>query len=335
MVFEILEAAGDERDPMDGEIAHASEFDHIESADGGECLVLAADRLLEDLTLELDCLVGQVEAGDQTASVRIERIQQPDHERRGRAQAREGRELRRVVDLDVLGDARPSQAFPERRVLQLIDRRDALHLAIGDPGRIVEHLAVELGHAEERRLVHGGPEHRPAVFLEVLRIVGASAQKADPQWRLSDDHLAPSLEVPRGRGVPVRPGRTGDCGAFRPRRPRVNSVSKCVIAPGVSWPAGPSQVSQEPSAMRAGPVKDFRPPDVLSLRRRQQPPTAGRPAGRGAPRTIRWFAPAPRAAAVSFRSGIRTASAPPTGTSTLPPHTWSYRTGSGPKSVAR
>ena len=123
VVLEVLETARRERDAMDREVAHPAELDHVKSADRGERLVLAADRFLEHVPLEVDRLVGKVQPWNQPAAKRIERIEQTDHERRRRTQSRKRRQLRGVVDLDVLSHTRPPQAFAERGVLELFDRR--------------------------------------------------------------------------------------------------------------------------------------------------------------------------------------------------------------------
>src|SRR5208337_281732 len=148
MIFELLEPAVRERNAMDHEVAHAPELDQIESADCGERLVLATDRLIEDFAFDLDRLVSQVEPRHQAAAKCVDGVEQAHHERRRRAQACERRELGGMIDLDVFRYSCPAKALAEGCVLEFIDRRDTLDLAVGDLDRIIEHLAEEWGDAE-------------------------------------------------------------------------------------------------------------------------------------------------------------------------------------------
>src|ERR1043165_6518200 len=93
-----------------------------------------------------------------------------------------------MVDLDIARQANPAQAFPEWRVLNFFDGWHTLDLAVRQPHRKVEHLAVESRHAEERGFIHGRAQHSPTVRLEVLRVISAAPQETDPQRSLRDEH---------------------------------------------------------------------------------------------------------------------------------------------------
>ena len=57
-------------------------------------------------------------------------------------------------------------------MLDLVERIDALHLAVGEADVVIEELGVETRHRDEGGLVDGGGEDRAAVRFEVLGVIG-------------------------------------------------------------------------------------------------------------------------------------------------------------------
>src|SRR5262245_17048971 len=83
------------------------------------------------------------------------------------------------------------QTFAEGRMLDLIDRLHAFDFPVRDPDGIIEQPAVEPCDREVGRMIDRRPQHgAAAVLFEVLRIVGAAAEKADAKGCLRDEHRA-------------------------------------------------------------------------------------------------------------------------------------------------
>ena len=61
MRFELFQAAGGKGDGVDLKVAQVAELDEIETAHGRQGLVLAADRLFQDVAFHVDGLVGQIQ----------------------------------------------------------------------------------------------------------------------------------------------------------------------------------------------------------------------------------------------------------------------------------
>ena len=95
----------------------------------GDVLVLLADRLLQEVDLELARLARELLGRDELALERVEAVEQRDREAARRAEARVGRHVGQAVQLEPAGDAGHAERRLEDAVLDLVDRVDDLALA--------------------------------------------------------------------------------------------------------------------------------------------------------------------------------------------------------------
>ena len=163
------------------------ELDELQSAVGGDVLVLLADRLAADLDLDAAGLRRQPLGAHEPAGEGVERVEQAD---RVAARGAEPRALRGHVgdrgDLDAALDPDEAERLADQLVTQLGGAVHHLGDRVARPDAVVE-LAVD---RDVDVLVDRGAEHGAALAPVERAQVGAPAGKADAQRRPGDDHGA-------------------------------------------------------------------------------------------------------------------------------------------------
>src|SRR6185437_2780984 len=125
--------------------------------------VLLADRLLEELDLELARLARELLGGDELALVGVESVEEGDREAARRPEAGVGRDVGEAVELEPLRDAHHAERRLEDAVLDLIDRVDDLALRVGEADRVLEPAR----NADRDELVDRRGDEKTAVLARV------------------------------------------------------------------------------------------------------------------------------------------------------------------------
>ncbi len=173
-----------QREALDLDGAIGPERQRADAAVGRDVLVLLADRLLEELDLELAGLARELLGGHELALERVQAVEQGDGEAARRAEAGVGRYVGQAVQLEAVGDARHAQRRLEDAVPDLVDRVDDLALGIREANRVLEALR----DADEHELVDRSGYDEAAVFARVAGEVGAASPERKAHGRARYDH---------------------------------------------------------------------------------------------------------------------------------------------------
>ena len=112
-------------------------------------------------------------------------MQQADGDRGRRSETRAcRRDVGQRGDLDALGHPGHQHGLADEFVLQVVDPRDDLFPGVVDVDVVIEALL----HDDVDVLVDGAVQDPAAVLTVVVGQVGPSAEEADAQGRLGDDH---------------------------------------------------------------------------------------------------------------------------------------------------
>ena len=129
---------------LDVDRSVAIERHRADPAVGRDVLVLLADRLLEDVYLELARLVGELLGGHELALEGVQAVEQSDGEAARRAEPRVRRHVGEAVQLEAALEARSSRsAVAKMRCLISVDRVDDLALGVRQPDGVVEATATQ------------------------------------------------------------------------------------------------------------------------------------------------------------------------------------------------
>ena len=120
------------------------EFETCDPAERSDVLVLLADRLSQQIQLNVTGLLRKLLPADVVPFHAVERPQQGGRETSGRSQAGSGGNVRHADDLDVRNaEAHQLQSLPHDRMLHVLRTRDNLHFRVLDD------------HLREERLMQG------------------------------------------------------------------------------------------------------------------------------------------------------------------------------------
>src|SRR5262249_17518388 len=139
--------------------------------DGGDVLILFADRLAEAIDLELTRLFGELFARAEVALVRVERVQERDGEGGRRSEPRVRRNVGDAGHLDPLADARHPQRFAEDAMFDLLDVGYVFGLRIRKTDVVVKPLV----RRDVNVLIDGGGDEIAAELFVVSGDVGPPA----------------------------------------------------------------------------------------------------------------------------------------------------------------
>ena len=110
----------------------------IQAAVGRGHLVLRADRLPEQLLLDVNPLHGQLVLADHAPFQGMQRMQQPHGEGRAGAHAAAGGQVAVVMDFHAPGNLQELQRFADRGVRNLVDGLAILDLRIHHADAVLE-----------------------------------------------------------------------------------------------------------------------------------------------------------------------------------------------------
>ena len=108
-----------EHDRSHREAALAREVDPVEAAIGSPHLVLAADALANDLLFDTDRFVAELRLAHHAAAQRVQGVEQANRKRGARSEARAGRQVGVVMDLEAVIDREFRKHRPHRGVHDL------------------------------------------------------------------------------------------------------------------------------------------------------------------------------------------------------------------------
>ena len=160
----------------------------------GDVLVLLADRLLEDVDLDLARRLGQLARRQRRAAGERQRLQQADGEGAGGAHPGPGGDVGHRGDLQRLAVPVADQRLAQDRVADLARVVDLLELRVLEPvaaleDRVREHVDV---------LVDRPADQEAAVLAVVGGQVGPAAAERDAQRRAAEDHAHRASSTIRG-----------------------------------------------------------------------------------------------------------------------------------------
>ena len=202
VVLEVVERLGGDLQRPGFHLFVRKKTEAGDAAEGGDILVLLADRLLEDLDLDAAGLLGQLLRMDQILLQRVERLQQRRGETPGRPEARASRHVGHAGDLQMRRpDPRRSQRFANQGMLHLVDRPDPLHVGVLDD-QVLDECLVQ---RDIDVLVDGRGDDEPAVLAVVRGQVRPAAAQGNPQRATRDDQsLTPRRCARRSATLPGR-----------------------------------------------------------------------------------------------------------------------------------
>ena len=179
----------DDRLDSDASLA-GHELDEVEASMRRRVLVLAADRLSQDVDLDVRRLLGQISGRSKYALVCIQRVQQPNRHGAGGAQSSAlRRHIRQCHQVQAPGKARQAQSLPHQLVLDLAGGGDDLGSRVADP-----QVALEAGGNDDMDpLVDRSGDDSAAVLVTEVGKIGAPSDKRHAQGRLGDDHARRSI----------------------------------------------------------------------------------------------------------------------------------------------
>ncbi len=162
------------------------ELEHRRAAERRDVLVLLADRLLQQIDLDVAGHLGQLARVHEVPLELVQHAQQASAEAARRPEAGAGRDVGHAGDLDVTaGDAGQAQRLADDRVLDVVDLLDALDLRVAQDDLFERGLHQR--HVDV--LVDRGGHQEPAVLPVVRGQVGAAAAEGDAKRAASDDHF--------------------------------------------------------------------------------------------------------------------------------------------------
>src|SRR4051812_12364377 len=141
-------------------------------------------------------------------------MQQPDGERRARAEPRPSRQVAMMVNLDAFFDLQPFENAADRRMGYFAGFPYLLDPRPDDAALEVEELR-QVAAVQVEVLVDRRRQHSAAMLAEPRRIVGTASEEGDAQRGTGDDHLSRSATVSAKRYGPAR-RRTGGRRSPRP-----------------------------------------------------------------------------------------------------------------------
>ena len=122
MVFEIVERAVADVERRDVDLAVFCKLEARQAAESRDVLILFADRLLQNLDLDLAGFFGHHGRIDVFALKGVHRAQQPDGESARRSQARAGGNIRHADHFDGRTNVVHPQRFPDQRMADVVER---------------------------------------------------------------------------------------------------------------------------------------------------------------------------------------------------------------------
>ena len=165
-------------------LAVGQEPEASDPAVGRDVLVLLADRLLQDVDLDLARLLGQLAGVDQVL-LRVQRLEQGRGEAARRSQPGARRDVGHAGDLqpEILPAHQP-QRLADQRVLDVLDPLHLLHLRILQEDSRHEPMMDQ----DVDIFINGRGDEEAAVLLVVGRQVGPPAAERDPERATGHDH---------------------------------------------------------------------------------------------------------------------------------------------------
>ena len=166
-----------------------AEFEGRDAAEGGDVLILFADRLAEKIDFDMAGLLGEHLARNEILIQRVQGAQQGDGEAAGGAEPGAGGNVGHADDFQVgRGHRHQPEGLADDGVLDLVD---GLH-HFG--GRILDEVFGLEGLVERDVdvLIDGGGEDEASVLAVVGGKVGAASSEGDAQRGAGDDHACDS-----------------------------------------------------------------------------------------------------------------------------------------------
>ena len=150
--------------------------DVIEAAKRGGHLILQPDTLAQHALLDVNRLVRQRLLRDVAAVERMNGVDQSHGERRARSEARAGRQIAVVMNLEALVDLEPLEHAAHGGMLNLADLLDVFDDGVDDAKAMVEERR-QLADADVAVLVDGRRQHGAAVLAIPLWIIRSAPEK--------------------------------------------------------------------------------------------------------------------------------------------------------------
>ena len=184
--LELVDDLVAQREALDLDGAVGLERQRADAAERRDVLVLLADRLLEEIDLELAGLARELLGRDELALERVQAVEQGDREAARRAETRVGGHVGQAVELEAAGDPGHAERRLEDAVPDLVDRVDDLALGVREADGVLEAAR----DADEDELVDGRGDDEAAVLARVAGEVGAASPEGEAHGGARYDHDA-------------------------------------------------------------------------------------------------------------------------------------------------